>query len=185
MIRGGRIIDGSGNPWFLGDIGVRDGRIARIGRQLSGSAGRAVDATGKVVAPGFIDVHTHIEGDIEKRPGAENFVRMGVTTVVTGNCGGSALPLGPWLDRLERDPSAINVASLVGHNIVRRAGMSGTSTGLRPMTNWRGCARSSPTPCATAPSASRAASSTSRGCTRRRRSWRRSHARAPARAGST
>ena len=104
MIRGGRIIDGSGNPWFLGDIGVRDGRIARIGRQLSGSAGRAVDATGKVVAPGFIDVHTHIEGDIEKRPGAENFVRMGVTTVVTGNCGGSALPLGPWLDRLERDP---------------------------------------------------------------------------------
>ena len=125
MIRGGRIIDGSGNPWFLGDIGVRDGRIARIGRQLSGSAGRAVDATGKVVAPGFIDVHTHIEGDIEKRPGAENFVRMGVTTVVTGNCGGSALPLGPWLDRLERDPSAINVASLVGHNIVRRAGMSG------------------------------------------------------------
>ena len=59
VIRGGRIVDGSGNPWFLADIGVRDGRIAAIARKLPPGGGRIVDATGKVVAPGFIDVHTH------------------------------------------------------------------------------------------------------------------------------
>jgi N-acyl-D-amino-acid deacylase len=73
-----------------------------------------------VLAPGFIDVHTHVENLFEL-PEAENFVRMGVTTVVTGNCGGSALDVGRFLGRVKETPTAVNVATLVGHNTVRHA----------------------------------------------------------------
>jgi N-acyl-D-amino-acid deacylase len=125
IISGGRVVDGTGNPWFKADVAVKDGRVAEIGRIDSSRAARVIDAKDLVVAPGFIDVHTHIEGAILDLPAAENFLRMGVTSVVTGNCGGSALPLGEWFTRLEQKGVSINVAALVGHNTVRRAGMNG------------------------------------------------------------
>jgi N-acyl-D-amino-acid deacylase len=125
IILGGRVMDGTGNPWFKADVAVKDGRIAAIGRISTSRAARVIEAKDMIVAPGFIDVHTHIEGGIQDLPAAENFLRMGVTSVVTGNCGGSALPLDEWFERLEQKGISINVAALVGHNTVRRAGMSG------------------------------------------------------------
>jgi len=83
VITGGRIVDGTGNPWFSGDLAIKDGRVAEIGRIDPSRATRAIDASGLIVAPGFIDVHTHIEGGIATFPAAENFLRMGVTSVVT------------------------------------------------------------------------------------------------------
>ncbi|MEK6322542.1 MAG: D-aminoacylase [Acidobacteriota bacterium] len=121
----GRIVDGTGNPWFEADLAVKDGRIASIGHIAADRAARRIDAGGLIVAPGFIDVHTHIESGIEARPTADNFLHMGVTSVITGNCGGSALPLGEWFSKLEKGGVSINIGSLVGHNTVRRAGMKG------------------------------------------------------------
>jgi N-acyl-D-amino-acid deacylase len=125
VVTGGRVVDGTGNPWVRAGVAVKDGRIAEVGRVDPARAARVIDAKGAIVAPGFIDVHTHIEGGIFELPAAENFLRMGVTSVVTGNCGGSALPLGDWFDQLERRGVSINIASLVGHNTVRHAGMNG------------------------------------------------------------
>src|SRR5262249_52955130 len=125
IISRGHVVDGAGNPWIEADVAVKDGRIAEIGRIDSSRAAKVIDAKGLVVAPGFIDVHTHIESGIFELPQAENFLRMGVTSGVTGNCGGSALPLGDWFSRLEQKGVSINIAALVGHNTVRRAGMNG------------------------------------------------------------
>ena len=125
IVANGRIVDGTGNPWFVADVAIKNGRIVEIGKLDPKRAARVIDAKGLIVAPGFIDVHTHIEGGIENFPAAENFLRMGVTSVVTGNCGSSALNLNEWFSRLEKQGVSINVASLVGHNTVRRAGMNG------------------------------------------------------------
>lgn len=119
LIRNARIVDGSGNPWFRGDIGITDGRIAAIGRLAGSIAYREIDAAGRVAAPGFIDVHTHIEGGIEKVPRGDNYILDGVTTVVTGNCGGSRLQLSEWFAQLEKTGIGLNVATLIGHNTVR------------------------------------------------------------------
>jgi N-acyl-D-amino-acid deacylase len=125
LIANGRIVDGTGNPWFQADLAIKDGRIVALGKIDPQRAARTVDATGKIVAPGFIDVHTHIESGINRLPQAENFLRMGVTSVVTGNCGSSALRLGEWFAQLERGGFSLNIAALYGHNIVRREGMGG------------------------------------------------------------
>ncbi|MFN0123385.1 MAG: N-acyl-D-amino-acid deacylase family protein, partial [Blastocatellia bacterium] len=125
LITGGRVVDGTGNPWFIADVAIKSGRIADIGRIASARAARTLDARGKIVAPGFIDVHTHIEGGMTAWPAAENFLQMGVTSVITGNCGSSAMPLAGWFTRLESAGIGVNVASLIGHNTVRRAGMHG------------------------------------------------------------
>ena len=126
LIRNARIVDGTGNPWFRASVGIRGDRIAGIGR-LDGKTGlRTIDAGNRVVAPGFIDVHTHIESTVEKVPRGDNFLLDGVTTVVTGNCGGSKVNLAEWFDQLERLGLGLNVASLIGHNSVRREVM-GTS----------------------------------------------------------
>ena len=84
LITNARIVDGSGNPWFRADVAIKDGRIARIGHIGPETASRTINARGQILAPGFIDVHTHVES-IYSLPSAENFVRMGVTTLVTGN----------------------------------------------------------------------------------------------------
>lgn len=118
VITNARIIDGAGNPWFRGSIAIKDGKIAKIGRFDASGARQIVDAGNKIVAPGFIDVHTHTE-DIYNNPAAENFVRMGVTSLVTGNCGGSDLEIGAFLARTKTNPLAVNIASLIGHNTVR------------------------------------------------------------------
>ena len=125
LIINGRIADGTGNPWFYGDIAIKNGRIAEIGSIAPDGAESVIDARGKVVAPGFIDVHGHLEGNIVKMPKAENYLQMGVTSVITGNCGFSAIPLGAWFAGLEKQGISINVGSLAGHNDIRRKGMNG------------------------------------------------------------
>jgi N-acyl-D-amino-acid deacylase len=124
VIRNGRVIDGTGNPAYFADVAVKDGRIVVIGK-VSGIATTEVDAKGLVVAPGFIDVHTHAE-NVVSNPRAENFVRMGVTTIVTGNCGGSALNVAGFFQRIEETKVSVNVATLIGHNTVRSNAMGGS-----------------------------------------------------------
>ena len=119
LFRNAKVVDGTGNPWFYADVGVADGRIAAIGHLPNADALHIIDAAGKVLAPGFIDVHTHIEGTIAKVPLGDNFIFDGVTTVVTGNCGGSKTDLESWFSELEQIGLGLNVASLVGHNSVR------------------------------------------------------------------
>ncbi len=119
VIINGKIVDGTGNPWVYGSIGIRDGKIAKIGAVEIENATKVIDAKGYVVAPGFIDVHAHTE-NVYSRPHAENFIRMGVTTLVTGNCGGSTTEVGNFLNEINTTPLAINISSLIGHNSVRR-----------------------------------------------------------------
>src|SRR4051812_35595271 len=120
VIRNARVIDGSGNAWYRGDVAVKDGKIAAIGNLANASATRTIDAHERVVAPGFIDVHTHVEGNVDRNPRGDNFLLDGVTTVITGNCGSSELNLSAWFTRLTTLGLGINVGSLVGHNSVRR-----------------------------------------------------------------
>ena len=98
-ILNGKIVDGSGNSWFYGDVALKEGKIAKIGKAKDWDSKNVIDAKGMIVAPGFIDVHTHVEGsDIKifgngfggvlELPTAGNFIMDGVTSVVTGNCGG-------------------------------------------------------------------------------------------------
>ncbi|HKR58518.1 MAG TPA: D-aminoacylase [Pyrinomonadaceae bacterium] len=122
LITNARIVDGSGNPWFRADIGIRNGRIATIGRLSPAQAAKTIDAANQIVAPGFIDVHTHVES-IYSLPAAENFVRMGVTTLVTGNCGGSTTNVSEFLGRIKEKPLAVNLATLIAHGSVRRQAM--------------------------------------------------------------
>ena len=129
-IIGGRLIDGSGAPARRADLAIVGGRIDRIGTIPARLARETVDATNLIVAPGFIDVHTHAD-DIAQHPEAENFVRMGVTTIVAGNCGGSALDVGEALTAIERAGASVNFATFIGHNTVRRAVMG---TANRPPT---------------------------------------------------
>lgn len=131
ILRGGRIVDGTGNPSFHADVAVKDGKIAAIGR-ITGQAQREFDASKLVVAPGFIDVHTHAE-DIDEQPLAENFLRMGVTTLVLGNCGSSTLNVGEYFAQLEKVTISPNVATLIGHGTVRLRAMHGSF--LRPPTD--------------------------------------------------
>ncbi len=124
LIKGGRVVDGTGSPAVLADVAVLGGKIARIGKLTGADAKKVINATGLVVAPGFIDVHTHAE-DIVEMPAGENFIRMGVTTLMLGNCGSSALEVEKFLKRVESTNVAPNVATLFGHNTVRRAVMGG------------------------------------------------------------
>lgn len=90
VIRNGTVFDGTGAPRILGDVGIRDGRILAIGRNLPGTAERSIDAAGMWITPGFLDVHTHYDAEVEVLPGLDESVRHGVTTVVIGNCSLSA-----------------------------------------------------------------------------------------------
>jgi N-acyl-D-amino-acid deacylase len=131
VLRKGRIVDGTGNPAFHGDIAVKDGRIAAIGKIVR-PAKREFDASNLIVAPGFIDIHTHAE-DIDDQPLGENFLRMGVTTLMLGNCGDSALNVDEFLKKLESITVSPNVATLIGHGTVRSRAMRGSF--MRPPTD--------------------------------------------------
>jgi dihydroorotase/N-acyl-D-amino-acid deacylase len=121
LVRDARVVDGTGAPWRRADVAVRGDTIVAVAARIKGSAKRVVLAGNRVVAPGFIDLHTHARQGIFQSPGAENYVRQGVTTLVEGPDGSSALPLGPFLDRVEALGPGVNFASLVGHGSIREA----------------------------------------------------------------
>lgn len=121
LIKNGKVIDGSGNAWFYADVAIKDGKIAAIGDLRDSTADKTIDAKDRVVAPGFIDVHTHADDDLYRLPQAENFIRDGVTTLVVGNCGGSVRDVAGYFDNLRKRGVATNVATLIGHNTVLRA----------------------------------------------------------------
>lgn len=147
LIRGGTVIDGTRRPRFAADVGVLQGRIAAIGDLAAASADATLDAGGRIVAPGFIDSHTHDDQAVLAQPRLPFKVSQGVTTVVTGNCGVSAAPLRDGMDlpmplnlidapptgrftsfaaylaALRAAPSSVNVAAMVGHSTLRGLAM--------------------------------------------------------------
>ena len=145
ILKGGQILDGTGGAGFNADIGVKDSQIGTIGDLKNSRAFRVIDAEGLVVAPGFIDVHSHSEEELVTNPKAESKVRQGVTTEILGQDGGSIAPLTEemrerrsaryqrrfgfevdWQDfdgyfqRLSRRGTAVNVASMVGQGTLRQ-----------------------------------------------------------------
>ena len=140
-----KIVDGTGSPWFWGDVALECGRIVDVGRGLTASGGRIIDLHGLVLAPGFIDIHSHSDDTILINPLAESKVRQGITTEVIGNCGYSLAPLvggatdavtqdldvygvapdwssfGEYLQRIASNGTAVNIAALVGHGTIRQA----------------------------------------------------------------
>ena len=119
LIRGGRIVDGSGNTWFRGDVAVNGDSIVAIAPKIDGEAKRVIDASGKVVAPGFIDLHTHARRGIFDVPAADNYILQGVTTIFEGPDGSSPVPIAPFLARVETMGVSPNFATFVGHGSVR------------------------------------------------------------------
>jgi N-acyl-D-amino-acid deacylase len=121
VVVGAEIIDGLGGPSVKADIGIRDRRIACIGTINPANAHKLINANGLTVAPGFIDVHTHVERNVPTNAPflAPSFLRQGVTTVITGNCGRSFLDIGQLFKLLEINGADVNVASFIGHNTIR------------------------------------------------------------------
>ena len=120
LITGARVIDGTGSAWFYGDIGIRGDAIAAVGHLPGATAPVKIDAKGLVVAPGFIDIHSHGDRGLLRVPTAENYLREGVTTIISGPDGSSALPLAPFLDRIAKTPVTINYATFVGQGTIRQ-----------------------------------------------------------------
>ena len=120
VIIGATVVDGTGSRGRRADVAIRGGRIMSVGTIERSAAKEVLDANGLTLAPGFIDVHTHAD-DIWERPRAENFIRMGVTSIVAGNCGGSAPDVAAAFERAAQTPASVNFATLIGHNTVRRA----------------------------------------------------------------
>ncbi len=131
LILNGTVVDGTGAPPRSGNVGVRRGRIVEISswRFYFSKPRATINAEGRIVAPGFIDVHTHVEPNLPATGTFQpvNFLRQGVTTIITGNCGRSRLDVGGLFATLEKQGTSINVATLVGHNSVRREVMGTAS----------------------------------------------------------
>ena len=123
LIRGGRVVDGTGNPWMRADVGVRGDRIERIGDLSDVTARVEIDATGLVVSPGFVDPHTHAIRGIFRVPTADNALLQGVTTLTEGNDGSSPLPIGEHLAQMAETEISPNWAIFVGHGTVRTSVM--------------------------------------------------------------
>ncbi len=150
VINNGTVTDGTGNPRFRADIGIDGGKIAAISPKEHLDGKHQLDATGLMVAPGFVDIHSHADLSLLQSPLAKNFIMQGVTTFLGGNCGMSMAPLGgndrypgvtlpgnlrgpveninwhtfgEWLSRVERDGMSMNYIPLVGHSAVRVAVM--------------------------------------------------------------
>ncbi|MDH3271217.1 MAG: D-aminoacylase [Gemmatimonadota bacterium] len=122
LLRGGTVVDGSGQPRFRADVAVRGDRIVRVSREpLDASrADRVIDATGKIISPGFVDIHTHLD-PLLRLPGGESHVRQGVTFALGGPDGSAPWPLDDYHDRAEALGLGLNVGFMVGHNTVRGA----------------------------------------------------------------
>lgn len=125
LIRNARVMDGSGNPWVRADIGIRDGRIAALGRLDEVQAARVVDAGDRTVAPGFIDVHSHAGESLTRETlrAAAPLIAQGVTTIVVNPDGGGPVDLADQRMRFEAGGVGVNVAQLVGHGSIRSAVM--------------------------------------------------------------
>jgi N-acyl-D-amino-acid deacylase len=123
VIRGATVADGTGAAPVVADVAVRDGRIAAIGTVEARAGDRVLEAQGLVLAPGFIDAHSHHDSGLAEHPDAVAAVSQGITTIVVGMDGDSDLPLAEWFAALERTPTALNVASFSGHGTLRRAAM--------------------------------------------------------------
>jgi len=149
LVKNGKIMDGTGNPWFFGDVAIKDSKIGKVGFIDSSLAQEVIDAEGLVVAPGFVDIHNHSDFvlPLDEHPKIlEPFVRQGVTTIVTGNCGYSTAPINPetlellkvyssflqaaeltwewrdmkgYMDCIEKKGVAYNVVPLVSHGTIR------------------------------------------------------------------
>ena len=129
LITNARVFDGTGNPAFPADVGVRDGRIIAVGRLASARAARVIDATGKFVAPGFIDIHSHADDGARMRGGfrdenpqvraAPNLVTQGITTVVVNHDGRSPWPIAAQRALIEKNRIGPNAMLMVGHGAVR------------------------------------------------------------------
>src|SRR5919204_922854 len=143
LLRGGTVIDGTGSPERRADVLVRNGRIAAVARDLAPDGARVIDAGDRVVAPGFIDIHSHSDEAMFVNDALESALHMGVTLVVCGNCGGSSAPVSglaeaeldrelsrlavtrtwssfaEYADAVDRAKPAINVCSFVGHGTLR------------------------------------------------------------------
>lgn len=129
LIQNGRVYDGTGNPWFPADIGVRDGRIVAMGRLAGAKAARVIDATGKYISPGFIDIHSHADDGARVQGGfrdqnsqiraAPNLVTQGITTVVVNQDGRSPWPISTQRALIEKNQIGPNTMLLVGHGAVR------------------------------------------------------------------
>lgn len=123
LIKGCKLIDGTGNAWRQADVAIVKDKIWAVSPLINLPAKEVVNAQGLYLVPGFIDVHVHAEGSIEHRPEALNFLYDGVTSVITGNCGGSNVNLEQYFNRLDSIGLGLNLASLIGHNTIRRAVM--------------------------------------------------------------
>lgn len=147
ILRGGTVIDGTGSPRFQGDVAIVGDRIASVGEVARAAGAREIDVSGRIVAPGFIDVHTHDDRAVFATPEMAAKASQGVTTVITGNCGVSLAPLilstrppppldligdegdylyprfADYLAALDRSPAAVNTACLVGHSTLRVGAM--------------------------------------------------------------
>ena len=120
IIRNGKLIDGTGNQWQIKDVAIINNKIAAIGTLTKWKGKKEIDAKGLIVSPGFIDVHAHIEGGEVKNPLATNFIYDGVTSVITGNCGGSTNDMKNYFDFIDSLGVSINIAALMGHNNIRK-----------------------------------------------------------------
>ena len=121
LLRGGTIYDGSGSDGVIGDVAVTGGKIVGVGKVAIGKAGRTIDCRGLVVAPGFIDLHTHSDGTLDK-PGVRpclNYLIQGCTMMGTGNCGGSR-DVAKFLADVDAKGAGTNIVHLIGHGSVRR-----------------------------------------------------------------
>jgi N-acyl-D-amino-acid deacylase len=124
LIAGGRVFDGTGNPAAYADVGVTGGKITAVGRLAGAKARRVIDAKGKFIVPGFIDLHSHADGGLtsedRRRRAAMNLVSQGITTVVVNPDGGGPWPLSEQRKAMERLGVGPNVALMAGHGTVRR-----------------------------------------------------------------
>ena len=126
LIQHAQLIDGTGGPARRADVRVAGDAIVAVADSLSPQSGeRVIDAAGKVVAPGFIDMHSHADRGLDEMPDASTQVLQGITTAVVGQDGGSELPIADFFERLARLRPAINYATAVGHGTVRKAVMGG------------------------------------------------------------
>jgi dihydroorotase/N-acyl-D-amino-acid deacylase len=119
VLRGGRIVDGTASPWYRADVAIKGDTIVRIAPTITEPATRIVEVNGLIVAPGFIDIHTHARRGIFELPTADNYTRQGVTTLIEGPDGGSPLPLKPFLDKITALGISPNFASFIGQGTIR------------------------------------------------------------------